>query len=181
MPSKKIKRIKPKNFVRINSLEETNAALFEIAQLRAKLKMIDAKAEEEINKIKAKASTEAQPHLDRIDALEAGIYAYSEYYKDELFSPRKKTQELQFGLIGYRQSTKISVKRSCLDKLKEYEFIDAIRIQESVNKEVLKDWPDDRLKMVDAKKIVEDKFWYEVKEEAVTETSPIGAVTRPAA
>jgi phage host-nuclease inhibitor protein Gam len=176
------KRVKIQNIVHIKDLAATNAALFEIAQLRSKLQIIDAQANEQINIIKDKAESQAKTHLDRVEALENGIYAFSQYNKDELFSEKKKTQELQFGYIGYRKSTKVTTKRDTLEKLKEFGFEDAIRTQEAINKEVLKDWPDERLKMVGAKKRSDDSFWYEIKEEEITGyTGRGGSSTKPVA
>ena len=91
---------------------------------------------------------------------------YSEYNKEELFKD-KKTIELTFGQFGFRQSTSISVKKNTLDLLKEHGFREAIKVKESVNKDILRDWSDERLALVNAKRVVKDSFWVEVKENPV--------------
>jgi len=171
----KSKRVKPQNIVPLKNLNQVDDALFKIAQMRTKLKRIDAEAEEQINAIREKAAKEAEPLKAEIEKLENGIFAFSEYHKSELFD-KKKTVELTFGFIGYRKSTKISVKKTTVEKLKEMGLLDAIIIKESPNKEVLSQYPDEILKQADAKRVVEEKFWYEVKEEEITQKAPQEAV-----
>jgi len=79
----------------------------------------------------------------------------------------KKTIELTFGLFGYRQSTSISVKRDTLELLKKHGLEEAIVTKETPNKEVMRDWSEEKLALVDAKRVVEDKFWVEAKQNDV--------------
>ena len=162
------KRIKPKNVIPVRSLPDVDDHLFKIAQMRTHLKRIDADAEEEINNIRERAAKVAEPLKDEIEKLEAGIFAFSEMEKNTLFT-KAKSVELNFGFIGYRQSTKISIKASTVDKLREMGLQDAILIKESANKDIMATYPDEILKQADAKRIVEDNFWYEVKEEEITQ------------
>jgi phage host-nuclease inhibitor protein Gam len=161
-------RRKPDNLKPVKTMQEVDDALFQIAQYRIKLKKIDAEAEAQINIIKENAAREAEPIKAEIEKLENGIFAFAEFNKDDLFS-KKKSVELNFGLLGYRKSTKISIKKTTLEKLKAAGLLDAIIVRESPNKEVLATYPDETLKAVDAKRITEDNFWYEVKETAVTQ------------
>ncbi|GAB4327429.1 MAG: hypothetical protein Kow0037_00980 [Calditrichia bacterium] len=166
----KSKRVKPKEIKPLRDLSEADDALFRIAQLRLELKRIDAEAETAINEIKEKAGREAQPILEEIKRLENGVFAFSEYNRDMLFL-NKKTIELNFGFLGYRKGRdRITVKKTTVDKLKALGRMDAIIVKESANKEVLITFPDELLRQVDAKRVKgKDEFWYEVKEEAVTE------------
>ncbi|MBF0261068.1 MAG: host-nuclease inhibitor Gam family protein, partial [Magnetococcales bacterium] len=52
-----------------------------------------------------------------------------------------------------------------LGKLKELAFYEAIRVKEECNKEVLHEWPDERLAAVCARRVEKDVFWYELKKE----------------
>ena len=58
-----------------------------------------------------------------------------------------------------------------LGKLEELGFEKGIRINKTVNKDVLRTWPDERLELVGARRVEKDDFWYELKgvevEEAV--------------
>jgi len=167
-------RIKPKTIptVLLGDLDQVDQALYEVAQLKARIKAAEAAAEERINAVKAAAAETAAPHLARIGELERAILTFAESHRDTVFAKGRKSVELQFGSLGYRKSTKISVRKSTLDKLKELGFEDGIRRTEAVNKEALQDWPDDRLTLVDARRQVDDLFWYEVKELEILEHAP---------
>lgn len=165
----KTKRIKPKTkMAPVRNLEEANQALLEIARRRLELKRIDADAEEAINNIKEEANAKAKPLQEEIAFYEGGLAAFAEMSKHEIFS-KKKSIELNFGIMGYRKSTKVSISRKhTLRLLKEHGLTEAIKIKETPNKDVLADYPEDTLKKVKARRVSEDNFWYEVKEEEVT-------------
>jgi phage host-nuclease inhibitor protein Gam len=159
----KDKRSKPQiETVKIISLSEADAQLKRISDINASLRKIEADADIEVNKIKERMMSEAQGLLDEKEMLEKSLGVYCEYNKAELFDG-KKTIELTFGLFGYRQSTSISVKATTLELLKKHGFADAIITKETPNKDSMRDWSDEKLKLVDAKKVIEDKFWVEAK------------------
>ncbi len=166
------KRIKPAPAFTLDSLEAVDGALYEIAQRRAGIKAAEAAAEERINAVKAAAAETAAPHLARIEELERAILTFAEVHRETVFARGRKSVELQFGALGYRKSTKISVRKSTLDKLKELGFEDGIRRTEAVNKEAMQDWPDERLALVDARRQADDTFWYEVNELEILEHAP---------
>lgn len=172
----KTKRFKPTTkMAPVRNLDEANEALLEIARRRIELRRIDADAEDAINNIKEEANEKAAPLQKEINYFEAGLAAYAEMSRDELFKD-KKSVELNFGLMGYRKSTRISVSRKyTLDLLKKHGLTDAIKVKETPNKDILADYPDETLKKVKAKRVSDDKFWYEVKEEEVTQKGNSGS------
>jgi phage host-nuclease inhibitor protein Gam len=96
------------------------------------------------------------------------IKDYSEENKAEI---KGKTRLLDFGKIGFRQSTKITMKsiQAVLKSLKAREMDDCIRIKEEVNKEALGEYPDEVITAVGASKKMEDVFWYEVDREKLAD------------
>ncbi len=167
MPNKK--RYKPTTkMAAVRSLEEANEALLQIAQRRIELRRIDADAEDAINAIKEEANKKAAPIQKEIDHYEKGLTAYVEMSREDIFTD-KKSVELNFGIIGYRKSTRISISRKdTLDLLKKFKMFDAIKVKETPNKDILADYSDEQLEKVKASRVSDDKFWYEVKEEEVT-------------
>ena len=164
-------RRKPKTeIIVVNSIEEVNDSLKEIALRTIELKRIDADAEEAINKIKEEAEKKAAPFKKEIKELEEGIAVYAEANRRELFS-RKKTVELTFGKIGYRKSSSIHISSHAkvVEALKKKNKQDAILIEEKANKDVLPTYKDDELLEVHASRKVKDTFWYEIKEEEITQ------------
>ena len=163
------KRNKPSNVCPVKSIEDVNDALAKIATHQRELAAIEGEMNNDIDRIKAAAKAKAADHEEKVKALEGGIQAFSEMKKDDLF---KKTRSipLNFGTIGFRKSTSLKpmVKNTwamVLGMLKERGLNTAIRVSESVNKEVLSEWPDDRLGTVSVRRVSTDQFWYEVNEE----------------
>lgn len=161
------KRSKPEvDVTKVTSLSEADALLHRIADLRAALRKEEADADIAVNEIKERLKASCQPLLDEINALEKSLAVYSEYNKEELFKD-KKTIELTFGLFGFRQSTAISVRKSTLEKIKEHCLTEAIRIKETPNKDIMAEWSEEKLALVDARRVVKDQFWIETKENDV--------------
>lgn len=162
------KRVKPEiNMIKMNNLDEVDKAMHRIQDLKAGMTRMDLDAQKKIDDIRNVVGKKAKPIVEKMEALENGILAYAEYDKDKLFS-KVKTIELIFGSIGFRKSTKIGIKKTTVEKLEKHGFKNAVIVKKTPNKEVLSQWSDDKLKLVDAIRTVEDNFWYEVKEEEVT-------------
>jgi phage host-nuclease inhibitor protein Gam len=87
-----------------------------------------------------------------------------ETHRDEL---KGKTRILNFGKVGFRQSTKIVIKgmQAVLKTLKARGMTDCIIVKESVNKDRLREYPDEVIASVGATKKVTDTFWYEADRE----------------
>jgi len=160
-------RSKPKvEITKITSLSQADQVLHQIADLRATIRQAEAEADIAVNAVKDKLKATCTPMIDEINALEKSLSVYSEYNKEELFKD-KKTIELTFGLFGFRQSTSISAKKETVDLLKEHGFTEAIRTKATVNKDVMKEWSDERLALVHARRTSKDQFWVETKENDV--------------
>jgi len=160
-------RIKPKNLYPISDLETADEVLKKIAELKRNIIAFESEAQDKIDKIKDGLTPKLHPLIKEIERYDLSLSAFANAQKDELFKDRK-TVELTFGFLGFRQSTKISITNQTLKLLKQFKCFDAIIIKESVNKEVLQTYPDARLAEIKAKKIVEDNFWYELKNEVQT-------------
>lgn len=150
----------------IKTLNDANQALKEIGALQIQLEVIDGEASKEIGLIKERAAKDGEKARAKIKNLEQALALFGEYNKADLFS-EKKTVELSYGSIGFRLSTKVKTKKNTLELLKKLFPGKAIRIEEKINKEELKDWEDKDLAKVDAAKVTEDTFGYEVNKEEV--------------
>lgn len=162
---------KPKNFYPVKDLTAADAALAEIAALKRSTADIETNMNDEIDKIKIEAEAQAAPLQTRLAALENGLLAYAEFKKDELFKD-KRSKELDFGSLGYRKSREVKPKpkntwKMILGRLKELKFKQAIRIKESINKDELHQWPDERLDLIGARRVKKDTFWYEIDEQKI--------------
>lgn len=184
-------RIKTANSSKIESLDDVNMALKDIGLAQKELDAIDAKANAEIAKIKEKALKDGESLRTKITESASKIQSYAEYNKDELFKDAKSI-ELSFGKIGYRKSTKISVKKTTLDMLKKLldgrklevekaeseekrnaitvlitKIQSCIRVKEEPNKESLGLMDDAFLKTVGASRKITNDFFCEANIEEV--------------
>jgi len=151
----------------VKDLDEANLALAEIGRLQMKLEAIDGKASEKIGKIKEAAAKEGESARERIQELDSALALYAEYNKRELFK-EKKTIALSYGNIGFRLSTKVSIKKTTLELLRKL-MPHGIRFKEEIDKEEMKNWDDGQLAQVDAAKVETDTFFYEVNREQVNQ------------
>ena len=168
-------RKKPASIESIKDLSQANAALGEIAENRRRVAEIETHMNDVIDQAKASAAVQAAPLKARIASLEAGLIAFAEFNKLELFRV-KRTRELDYGRIGYRRSTELKPKSRItwamvLQRLKELAFGQAIRTTESVDKEELHKWPDERLDLVGVRRVTQDQFWYETDAEKIADTA----------
>lgn len=165
-------RRKPNNLYPVKDLDAANAALARIASIKRSIAEVESKLNENIDLLKAEADVTVAPLQAELAAVENGLLAFAEFSKDEVFAG-KRSKELDFGSLGYRRSKEIKPKpkhtwKMVLGFLKRLDFKEAIRTKESVNKEELKKWPDERLDQVGARRVGKDTFWYEIDEQKVT-------------
>jgi len=153
---------------KIEDLDQANEALKEIALCELKLKEIDADALKKITRIKEEAERIGKDDRETIAALGNALAVFGEYEKTDLFK-KKRTLSLTFGDIGFRKSSKISVKKTTIDLLKKFKFNEAIRTKETIDKDELKKWPKEKLTQVGAKLKEEDTFFYETKKDKLNE------------
>ena len=159
--------------IKINNLEEASQTLCQITFMQDELSAIDTKADQAIAKIKEEATLNGKSLRKSIIELEQALAIYSDYNKGELYT-EKRSIELGYGRMGYHKSTKISIKNKPNDKstlylLKTLFKGKGIRIKEEVNKEELKDWSNEKLIQVNAKKIIMDNFYYEIEREQINQ------------
>lgn len=167
-------RIKPTPHI-VGNIPQAEAALAEIAALDRKLDSISNELNAEIDAAKDTAKQKSAGLLDRRKDLADALATYATLNKSDLFRD-KKSLELAFGIMGFRQSTQIAqvtriTQAMTLEKLHEYAFMDAIRTKEELNKDIVAGWPDERLELVGLKRRQLDTFFIEIKAENVNDAA----------
>lgn len=160
----------PEQGPRLSSWEDVDLCLKEICENEMSIEKQEAELTQKIQDLKLEAEDKAKPLLKRIKVLAADIKEFTESNRIEM---KAKTQELNFGKIGYRKSTKIVIKSAVkvLEALKKRKMDDCINIKENINKEALAKYDDDTIIEVGAIKKVEDVFWYETDREQIKSVS----------
>lgn len=166
-------RVKPQNIQPIRTIEEANEALREIGELKRIAADIENRMNDDIAQIKANAAEEAAPHNTRRTSLENGLLAFAELKKGEIFGS-KRSVKLDYGELGYRKSTELgtvkgTIWKVVLGKLKELAFKEAIRIKEEPDKEIMSQWPPERLALVGCERKEKDTFWFELDEAKIAQ------------
>ena len=166
-------RIKPKNLFPVKDLAAANAAMAEIAGIKRSIAELERTMNDSIDLIKAEAERVATPLQNRLASIEGGLLAFAEHNKDELFKS-KRSRELDFGCLGYRRSKEIKPQpkktwKMVLGLIKDLKFKAALRVKESVNKEELHTWPDERLEVIGCRRVDKDAFWYEIDQEKIAD------------
>lgn len=168
------KRAKPQQLIApIGSLEDADKALAEIAEIDRIIEAANNRMNEDIDSLKKETQAIIAPHVERKEALGAGLYNFAELHKIDLFA-KKKSRELDFGTIGYRKTSALELMKKIstswkvvLERIKENKLLEAVRIKEEVDKETMSKWPSERLELVGVKREEKDEFYYETKQEAV--------------
>lgn len=163
-------RIKPDPHI-VADIAQCEGALAEMAALDRKLSGIETEMQEAIDCAKAKAGQLAGPLVARRKELADSVAVFAKLNRQELFS-KGKSLDMGFGVIGFRASTRIVQVRGVtaemtLEKLRQYNLSDGIRIKEEINKDAALGWPDERLELVGLKRQQSDAFFIEIKKDSV--------------
>lgn len=167
-------RIKPSPHI-VGSLPQAEAALAEMAALDRKLNAVTDTLNAEIDAAKDKAQQSSIGLLAQRKSLADAVATFATMNKAELFSG-KKSLDLAFGIMGFRQSTQIAqmpriTQAMTLEKLHEFAFMEAIRTKEELNKDAVAGWPEERLALVGLKRRQLDTFYIEIKAENVKDAA----------
>lgn len=150
----------------LKSWEEADAALREIAEEEITLQDIENEMQRQIIGVKKIAEQDSKPHADRIAKLERDLKEFTENHRDDL--GKAKTKVLNFGEVGYRLSTSVSLPKAkeriaeIIRKLKARKMNDCIVIDEKISKENLKKYGMDTVEAVGATWKQKDAFGYDV-------------------
>lgn len=150
----------------LRTWEEADAALREIAENQIALQDIESEMQRQLIGIKKIAEQDSKAHTDRISKLERDLKEFVGDHRLEL--GKAKTRTLNFGEVGYRLSTSVSVPKAkekvaeIIRRLKARNMTDCIVVKEDVSKENLKKYGEDTVNAVGATWKQKDVFGYDV-------------------
>ncbi|AEG60034.1 host-nuclease inhibitor Gam family protein [Desulforamulus ruminis] len=153
----------------LQTWEDVNLNLKEIAECELAIEVIENKMNQKIHDLKLDAEMKAQAHQERIKVLAAEIKEFSEYNRDDF---KGKTKTMNFGSFGFRKSTKIVYKnaQAVLEALKARRMSDCIKTTETILKDKLKEYSEEDILAVGANKRIENVFWYETDREKLKQS-----------
>lgn len=155
----------------IKDIQQAEGVLAEMSAIGRKLLLIEGAMNEEIDNAKARAQQEGASLIVRYNELEKAVKAFGTLNKSRLFS-EKRSLELAFGTISFRQSTRITLQHRvteemALQALRELGLSEGIRVKEELDRTAMSDWPDSKLETVGMKRRTVDTISVDVKSEAL--------------
>lgn len=175
-------RTKPNPAYVVADLDAADRALARLAEIRRIVDGENLRLNEAVDKLKAHVSEVTAAPLAEAAVIEAALATFAETRKDSLFG-KLRSQALTFGLIGFRRSSEVKPRPKTtwggiLERIKSLvtgvdgdPFKAAIRVKEDVNRDVLKDWPEERLEAVGARIVTKDTFFYELATQEIKENA----------
>jgi len=159
----KKKREKSEVLIPINDWGHADQQVRRIGVLQGQIEELGREAGEKIDEIKANLQAKVAPLQEKIDLHVASIQAFADSHKGEFGKARSRKG--QFGVVGWRKSTSVSVKKNTLELIKKL-FSGAKRklciiVKETVSKEALAKLTDEELASVGARRREKDVFFVE--------------------
>ncbi len=161
----KNKRIKSKeqSFFPISDWEEADNFVRDIGDLRLKINQAEHRAKDSIDEIKAELAEEVKPHQEAIKLYHRSLEIFAANHPSGF--GRKRSRKLNFGLLGWRKSTSISIKKNTFELIRAA-FAKAkaklyIRTKETVDKDALAKLTDEQLAAIGARRKEKDVFFVE--------------------
>lgn len=160
------KRVKPVLQVPvINSVEEADSVLAEIAAHRRKIELYEIGLRESVDALKTECTDKCDAHKQAITTREQALMQFALARRDDIFKGRKSVS-LTFGNFGFRASSTLKTLRKftwerVLNLVKD-RGLACVRTKEEVDKEALRALDADTLTSVGCKLVEEDAFYYEL-------------------
>lgn len=146
---------------RLKSWDDVDLNFKEITECMNEIKVIDSEVKDKISDLKLEATMKTKPLKDRLKVLEEEIEQYARDHRNEI---KGKSLSLNFGKLGFRESTKIIIEnvKATISILKKRQMFDCITLKYNLKKEGLKNYPDEVLKEIGAEKQTEESFYYKL-------------------
>ena len=152
----------------LQSWEEVDRCLREIGECEIAVSTIQADMNIAINDVKERAVNLSDPLNDKIKRLTALVKEYAEHTKADM---NGKSKLLNFGKVGFRQSSSVIVTPKMVDlvinNLKQFGMQDCISTKETINKEILEKYSDTDIAKVGASRKIKDNFFLETDKEKI--------------
>jgi len=178
------KRVKPTlNIPTVSSLEEADAILARIAARKRELSLLELGLKEDVDTLKLKCAESSEPIKQDIEGLEQALVRFGESKKTELFT-RRRSISLNFGILGFRASSSVKLMKKTtweqvLGFLRETgdAFLSAcVRVKYEVDKEALRQLPQEKLAEAGCRLEQADAFYYELTETELAGASEAGGI-----
>jgi len=158
----KAKRVKSKaQLLPVADWDQADKLIEEIGMDRRAIANAEAEADDKIAAAKAELASTCQPYHDHIDLAIRSLEAFAVHHR-EAFGDRK-SKPLNFGILGWQFSTKISVGKNTAELIRcvfrGKQALPYLHIKETPNREALAKLTDEQLASVAARRVPKDAFY----------------------
>lgn len=151
----------------LKTWEEVDQCLKSMGDAENEISRIEAEMNRQIAEIKKAAEEDAKEHKEAIKLNEGKIKEFTTIHKEEL---KGKSREMTLGKVGFRLSTKLllpSAVTEVIGKLREHGMFDCINVKETINKDAVKQYPEEEILKVGGYLQKTDTFWYETDKDSL--------------
>lgn len=147
----------------VPDFKHADLSIRRIGQLQGKIAQFEEDTKETINKAKKDLADKVKPLQEKITQHYESLEAFATTHRAEF--KKQKSRKLNFGVLGWRKSTKIKTTKNTLGLIKEFLTKtmqkSCIRVKESVDKDALAKLTDEQLASVKARRDEKDVFFVE--------------------
>lgn len=144
--------------------KEADDILGNLRALSDSIAEVQAMADREFAELTEKYGALMDPIKTRLKKKEKEIMLLMKAEKADLFDG-KDIVRLINGILLYSREFKVSIPRDALEKAEKLGLAEVIKIVKSLNRDIVKAWPDEKLVLIGAERKAGDKFSYEIKKE----------------
>ena len=144
--------------------EQANFMLADMRRLMDSISRVEAQAEASIKKVEEEYAKELQPLRDMLAVDEKALLKLMKANHKYLFGDGDLV-DLKAGVLLYSEALKVSIPRNALQKVKDNGFNDVIKKVESLDREAVEKWPDEKLFLIGAARKPAKEYNYEIKNE----------------
>ena len=161
--SKRVKSAKPA-IIEIRGWQHADILLREIGDAQLRVTSLQQKAKEDIDEVKAQLAGDLESVLDQIDLFTRCLEAFAVNNKASFGKTRSR--QLNFGTLGWRKSTSISItKKTTVELIRTFltkaKAAMCINVKETVSKDGLAKLRDDQLADLHASRKIKNDFFVE--------------------
>jgi len=143
-------------------LERAELLLTQIAAANDQIAWQERRVEEEMQAIRSRHEGPLAKFKEVREAYEKELIKFMKKHKAVLFDETDQV-DLKMGILLHGQEDKVKIPRNALEKIKAQGWKEAIKTAESVDREVVENWPDERLIVIGAERKPVEVFDYELK------------------
>lgn len=152
---------------KLNKLVDVEGVLKQLSDLEINQDEIVNEFKRQMNVLKGKYYERYAGSVEKQKELESQLAEFGPAHKVQIDSGAKRSIDLMFGTIGFRESKVIEIfdNDATVKKLKTIKRTDAIIVEEKPNKNVLSGMDDKTLEKIGARRNREDQFYWKTKKE----------------